>query len=337
MKIKQHILAVDIGASKTNLGIFEADGFPLEPLKTDTLISANYENATELLLNFLGGFSSGVDSACIGVPGPVVDNKAITTNLPWTISGEELERNLSIRHIKLVNDLVATAASVHLLKESDLYPLNRGIRSAKANIAVVAPGTGLGEAFLCGHSDDDRHIPYPSEGGHCDFAPSDSTELELLADLQRKIGHVSYEQVCSGIGLVNIYNFLKESANEPEPAWFIERFDKAVDPSRVIIDVAMAGEKALPLCRKTLEIFVGILGAEAGNMALKFMALGGVYLGGGIPPRILPFLDAKIFMKRFLHKGRMARLLNDVPVQVITNLKAPMLGAAGIAVAAVKP
>ena len=332
MSGNKNILAVDIGASKTNLGLFPGNKSPRTPIREASLVSRDFASATDLLQSFLNGCSDGVDSACIGVPGPVLDNQSITTNLPWLINGAELAQDLAIKKIRLVNDLEAAAASVPLLRESDLYQLNKGVRRENGNRAVISPGTGLGEAFLCRNGAGDGFTSYPSEGGHCDFAPSNSLQLELLAYLQDEIGHVSFEQVCSGLGITNIYNFLKVSAPEREPGWLQELFDQEADPSRVIIDVAMAKEKSYPPCRQTLEIFVAILGAEAGNMALKVVAFGGVYLGGGIPPRITELLDSSIFLKTFLNKGRMSSLLNDVPVHVITNLKAPMIGAASIAI-----
>ena len=334
MNDKNHnILAVDIGASKVNLGIFAVQESPRQPIMEASLASRDFSSATHLLQYFLDRCNCIVDLACIGVPGPVLDNQSTTTNLPWIINGTQLAQDLSIKTIRLVNDLEAAAASVPILQESDLYQLNKGICLKNGNRAVISPGSGLGEAFLCKNDANDFTF-YPSEGGHCDFAPSNSLELALLAYLQDKIGHVSYEQVCSGLGIINIYKFLKESANDLEPEWLLERFDKTSDQSRVIIDVALAMDKgkAYPLCRKTLEIFVSILGAEAGNMALKVLAYGGVYLGGGIPPRITEILDSSNFLKTFLNKGRMSSLLVDVPVHIITNLKAPMIGAAGIAI-----
>lgn len=331
MNNKKNILAVDIGASKTNLGLFTDSKTPRSPTRETSLVTRNFTNAGELLQCFLSECSDDVDFACIGVPGPVLGNQSATTNLPWIINGDELAKDLSIPIIRLVNDLQATAAAVPFLQESDLYQLNKGVCQVDANKVVISPGSGLGEAFLCKERNSEVFTSYPSEGGHCDFAPSNSVELELLAYLQDKIGHVSYEQVCSGLGVVNIYNFLKKAANTEEPEWLQDMLDKETDPSRVIIDVAMATEMSHPVCRKSLEIFASILGAEAGNMALKVMAFGGVYLGGGISPRIIDILDSEIFLNKFMNKGRMASLLADVPVHVIMNQKAPMIGAAMIA------
>lgn len=334
MRTTNHILAVDIGASKTNLGLFPEGGSPREPSKEASLVTRDFANAKDLILCFIRDLPHAISSTCIGVPGPVIDHQSTTTNLPWLINGPELARDLGIDRLKLVNDLEAAAAAIPLLDNRDLLLLNKGRRRSRGNKALISPGTGLGEAFLCQDQAGQGFISYPSEGGHCDFAPSNPLELALLAYLQGKIGHVSYEQVCSGLGIVNIYNFLRESAKEPEPPWLLEMFNRENDLSRVIIAVATAKEQSCPTCRKTLEIFVDILGGEAGNMALKVMALGGVYLGGGIPPRITEMLNSRIFLKTFLNKGRMATLLNEVPVQVIMNLKAPLIGAASLALAA---
>lgn len=331
MNGENHILAVDIGASKTNLGIFTANGSPRRPVVEATLVTKDFANVTELLQHFLDNYDYEIDSACIGVPGPVLDNQSITTNLPWLINGTELAQELGIKTIRLVNDLEATAASIPLLQESDLHQLNKGTRRKNGNRAVISPGTGLGEAFLCGCNKGGGHTSYPSEGGHCDFAPINSLETRLLAYLQNKIDHVSYEHVCSGLGIVNIYNFLREATPGQEPEWLLAMFDQETDPSKVIIDVAMGEGQSYPPCRQTMEIFGAILGAEAGNMALKVMAVDGIYLGGGIPPRIIEILDSSIFLKRFLNKGRMSSLLAEIPVHIITNPKAAMTGAAHIA------
>lgn len=328
---KNNILAVDIGASKTNLGIFSEGESPLTPIIDASLVTRDFANPTALIKYFLAKWPQPVKSACIGVPGPIIDNQSTTTNLPWFINGLGLARDLAIKNILMVNDLEASAAAVPLLTAKDLLQLNQGTPRDHGNKAIISPGTGLGEAFLCETTDSRGFTPYPSEGGHCDFAPANPLQLELFAFLHRKIGHVSYEQVCSGLGIVNIYDFLKKSTNEQEPVWLLEMFDNEADPSKIIIDVALSTEKSCPTCRKTLEIFVDILGAEAGNMALKVMALGGVYLGGGIPPRITEVLNSRNFLKTFLNKGRMSTLLNEVPVHVIMNLKAPMIGAASIA------
>jgi glucokinase len=331
MNDEKYILAVDIGASKTKLGIFAAGGLSLSPVKEDVLVTGNFSAAAEMINSFLDQGSFDIDLACIGVPGPVIDGRSTTTNLPWFIDSAALAEDISIRAVKLVNDLEAMAAAVPLLPASDLYVLNKGVKRDKMNMAVLSPGTGLGEAYLCWDDVSHSFISHASEGGHCDFAPSTPLELDLLAYLQDEIGHVSYELVCSGIGIVNIYKFLEESNREAKPGWLVKRFEDEVDPSRVIIDAALAKEKSYYLCRRTLEMFVAILGAEAGNLALKTMALGGVYIGGGIPPRITDLLDSRAFLKTFLNKGRVSALLDDIPVQVVMNLNAPMIGAASIA------
>jgi len=331
MKEEKYILAVDIGASKANLGVFTARGAALDPVKEDSLASGDFPGVAEMINSFLDKCPFDVDLACIGVPGPVLEGQSTTTNLPWFIDSMALAEDISVRTIRLVNDLEAMAAAIPLLPETDLYSLNKGIKRDKMNMAVISPGTGLGEAYLCWDDASRSFVSQASEGGHCDFAPSSPFELDMLAYLQDEIGHVSYEQVCSGMGIVNIYRFLKESLDEDEPAWLIKRFENEADPSRVIIDAALDKEKSFYLCRRALEVFVAILGAEAGNLALKIMAMGGVYIGGGISPMIIDILDSRSFLKTFLNKGRVSSLLDDIPVQVVMNLKAPMLGAANIA------
>jgi len=332
MKDLKYILAADIGASKANLGIFPADDYSqLEPICHLSLVTGDFQSTNQLLKHFLKNCPHEIDSACLGVPGPVLDNQSTTTNLPWIINGDSLAEEFSIGKVRLVNDLEAAASAVPLLQNGDLYELNKGVKRDNANKAVISPGTGLGEAFLTRNEAGTAYISYPSEGGHCDFAPISPVEIELLAHLHDKLGHVSYELVCSGLGIVNIYNFLLESAQDDEPDWLLEMFDREDDPSRVIVNVAMDKESSYKPCRKTMELFAAILGAEAGNLALKVMALGGVYIGGGIPPRIIELLDSKKFLKPFLNKGRMSTLLDDIPVYVITNPKAPLIGAAHIA------
>ena len=228
--------------------------------------------------------------------------------------------------MRLLNDLNAIAHGVPYLESQDLHTLNAGHPVEKGSIAVVAPGTGLGEAFLTWENG--RYHPHTSEGGHADFAPADELQLELLRYLQQRYTHVSFERVCSGMGLPNIYAFLKGTGRATEPDWLAEMLSKASDHTMVIVENALNKEHACEICTMTLELFVGIMGSEAGNMALKVLATGGVYLGGGIPPRILPFLSEGRFMQPFLRKGRLSDVLIPVPVYVIMNPGIALLGAA---------
>ncbi|NTV12526.1 MAG: glucokinase [Desulfobulbaceae bacterium] len=324
------LLAVDLGASKTNLGLYPTT-LPLTPVREGAYKTKDFPDATTLLAQFLADCGRPpLRHACLGVPGPVFANQSATTNLPWLIDGNKLSADLGIAKVLLVNDLMATAAAVVHLAPSELFSLNPGKADTNGNVAVLSPGTGLGEAFLTVDSHGQR-CAHASEGGHSDFAPNSLTETELLIWLREIFGHVSYEQVCSSLGLINIFNYLRDQAQIPVPAGLAERFEAAEDPSRVIIESSLDPENYCELCQETLKIFIAILGAEAGNLALKFMATGGIYIGGGITPRITSVLDSSLFLKNFLNKGRLAEVLSDIPVRVIMNHRAPVLGAAHLA------
>ena len=333
MNGKSLILAVDMGGSKTNLGLFEA-ARPLLPLQQATCRTRDFSDTRALLDHFLADCGRPpVRHACLGVPGPVFANCSTTTNLPWLINGDQLAGELGIERVTLVNDLVATAAALPHLAGEELFTINPGRPRREGNLAVLSPGTGLGEAFVTVDSRG-AHTPHASEGGHADFAPNSAEEVELLAWLREIVGHVSYELVCSSLGLVNIYNFLKARGELAEPEWLAGQMQKAADPSRVLVEGSLEQETPCDLCLETMKIFVSILGAEAGNLALKTMATGGVYIGGGITPRITGILDSQLFLKNFLNKGRLSELLSEVPVRVIMNPRAPVLGAAHLALQA---
>lgn len=331
MSKKKLILACDIGGTKTNLSLVTSTQGPSNPVAEACVQSADYKNATVLIQEFLTKQSVLPDQACIGVPGPVIDNQSTTTNLPWFIDGTELSEITGIKKVRIVNDLEATAASITLIGQNELYVINKGHKSLSGNIAVISPGTGLGEGFLTWNPDRSNYTPHSSEGGHADFAPSNETEAQMLEYLRKKIGHVSYELVCSGRGLPNIYSFLQKSDRYPEPEWLTDLLSTADDPGREIVKTALKADKPCPICSETVKMFVSILGAEAGNLALKVMATGGVYIGGGIPSRITSILDSSAFLKSFLNKGRMSGLMADIPVNVILDHKAPLKGAARIA------
>ena len=318
------LLAGDIGGTKTNLAVFSPEAGPRAPLTEARFPSADYPSLEALVCEFLSQVDVKVERASFGVAGPVVAGRASITNLPWVMDEEQLQAALHLSSVRLLNDLNAIAHAVPFLESADLHTLNEGQPTPDGNIAVVAPGTGLGEAFLTW--DGSRYRSRASEGGHADFAPTNPLEIELLRYLQHRFQHVSYERVCSGRGLPNIYAFLKDSGYADEPAWLAEQLAAADDPTPVIVNTALARE--CELCVATLDTFVSILGAEAGNLALKVLASGGVYLSGGIPPRILPALEQGPFMQAFRNKGRMSDLLARVPVHVILNPKVALLGAA---------
>jgi glucokinase len=291
-----------------------------------TFPSTDYPSLEALVREFLAQLDLKPEGASFGASGPVVAGRVTVTNLPWVIDETQLQAALNLSFVHLLNDLEAIAHAVPLLEPADLHNLNEGQPTPGGNIAVIAPGTGLGEAFLTW--DGARYRPHASEGGHTDFAPTNPLEVELLRYLQHRYEHVSYEWVCSGQGLPNIYAFLKDGGYAEEPAWLAEQLAAADDPTPVIVNVALDDEKPSELCAATLNAFVSILGAEAGNLALKVLATGGVYLGGGIPPRILPALKRERFMKAFRHKGRLSGLLARMPVHVILNPKVALLGVA---------
>jgi len=320
------LLAGDIGGTKTNVGIYSSDKGPREPLFEGTFPSGQYASLEDLVSKFLSKCSIKVDQAIFGVAGPVVGGLAEITNLPWIIEEARLKDTFGLRSVRLLNDLEAIAYAVPLLIGEDMHILNRGEPKPRGALAVIAPGTGLGEAFLTW--DGFRYKAYPSEGGHGDFGPNSPLEIDLLRYLHEKMEHVSYERICSGHGLPNIYRYLKKSGYAEEPAWLAEQLAATDDPSPVIVSAALNTEKLCKLCVTTLSVFVSALGAEAANLALKVLATGGVYLGGGIPPRIIPALETGEFIKSFTNKGRFSALVSRIPVHVILNPKTALIGAA---------
>lgn len=317
------LLAGDIGGTKTNLAVFSSDAGPRASLAEATFPSGAYVSLEALVSEFLSRNDLKIAQASFGVAGPVVAGRAKITNLPWEMAESHLEEVLGFP-VRLLNDLESIAYAVPFLQPKDLETLNEGEVTQGGAIAIVAPGTGLGEAYLSW--DGARYRAYASEGGHADFGPNNQLEINLLCYLQARLGHVSYERVCSGQGIANIYAFLKDSGYE-EPTWLAERLAAAGDPTPIIVNVAL-GEEPCAICATALDVFTSILGAEAGNLALKVLSTGGVYLGGGIPPRVLPVLRQDGFMEAFQYKGRFSGLLARMPVHVILNPKAALLGAA---------
>jgi glucokinase len=316
------LLAGDIGGTKTNLALYTPQrGLVVQAQAT--FKSADYDSLEAVVEEFLITTGAEVDRAVFGVAGPVVDGQSATTNLPWVIREADLQQAFGLRAVKLLNDLEATAYGVPQLLPSDLFQLNDAPPRSGTKV-VVAPGTGLGEAVLF-YRDGHHHV-IPSEGGHAGFAPTNLLEIRLLRYLMGKFGHVSFERVCSGPGIPNIYAFLKKQRFAEELPEMKKVLKTAADPAPVIVQKAMEGECELSIA--TLNTFVSILGAEAGNLALKVMAMGGVYLGGGIPPKILNKLKDGTFMASFVNKGRFAEMLAQIPVYVILNDKTALFGSA---------
>lgn len=324
MPPRKLVLAGDIGGTKTNVALFSIQGEKLRSEKFQSFPSKRYSGLAPVLQEFLAGPPQSVDAACFGIAGPVVDGKVRTPNLPWLVDNAELRRSLRLQAVSLLNDLEAAAYGIFTLADDEFYALNQGTMHRSGSKALIAAGTGLGETILY---DDGRHFhPLPSEGGHADFAPRNDLEVELLRHLIGRFGHVSYERVLSGPGLFNVYRFLKESGRFEEPKWLAERFAAEDDPSAVVTKAALAGEAEI--CVKALDLFVSIYGAEAGNLALKAKSLRGLYVGGGIAPKILAKLKDGAFMRAFTDKGRYADLLAAIPVQVVLNDQAALRGAA---------
>jgi glucokinase len=318
------LLAGDIGGTKTALGVYSAEGGPRSPLVRDSFPSDDYPSLEAVVREFLSRHEVRVESACFDVAGPVVGGRAKVTNLPWSIEADDLGRALGLRAVYLMNDLEALAHAVPQLDPTDLSTINEGAAVRGGSIAVVAPGTGLGEAYLTW--DGARYLAHPSEGGHADFAPATEVEDGLLRYLRGRFGHVSCERVCSGLGISNVYDYLHHTGHLPETPEVARKMQGAEDRTPIIVEAATNGTSAL--CDAALDLFVRALGAEASNMALKVLSTGGLYLGGGIPPRILGVLKGGAFLEAFLDKGRLREVLEPMPVHVILMRDAALMGAA---------
>ncbi|MDM8518727.1 glucokinase [Anaerolineales bacterium HSG6] len=320
------ILVGDTGGTKTNLAIYSIDDKAPKLEVESTFRSADFPTLDVIVKKFLNDTNITVDKAVLGVAGPIAKGKAQVTNLSWEISEATLKEIIQVEKMKLINDLEATAYAVPYLADHEVAPLNseRAERRFDANKAVIAPGTGLGEAFLVHH--DDGYQIIPSEGGHSSFAPTTPVQLGLLQYMWRTHNHVSYERVCSGsMGIPHIYAYLSETRSEEGNKDVTAKIKTAKDPTPIIVNAALSGE--CELCLGVLNTFVSILGNEASNLAVKTMATGGIYLGGGIPPRILDKLKEGSFMAAFVNKGRFADMLSHIPVFAILNDKAALLGA----------
>ena len=319
------ILAGDVGGTKVNLALYDFVNGNLTHKRDKQYWAKEYSGLEEIVKEFV--VAEKITAACFGVPGPVREGRLRLTNLPWTLDSRELAIRLKIDYVFLINDLQANGYGIAELTSEQVYTLSEGDARQMANRALISAGTGLGEAFMIWDGRD--YVPYPSEGGHSDFAPRNEDEIDLLRFLKQKYaGRISFERVVSGQGLPNIYEFLREVRGLDEPAWLAERMSKE-DPNAVITELALAAKSEI--CEKTVDMFVSAYGAEAGNLALKILSLGGLYVGGGIAPRILEKLKDGTFMKAFTDKGRLSQLLVNTPVRVILESKTALMGAAAYA------
>ncbi len=321
------ILAGDIGGTNARLAYFQPQNGHLRLISERVYPSREYGELGEIVSRFLAGSATRPEVACFGIAGPVRNGRVETSNLPWVIEQARLAKQIQLPATLLINDLEANAWGISELNPQDLIRLNR-VGPAAGNQGVIAPGTGLGEAGLFWNGS--QHEVYACEGGHADFAPQGELQIELLRFLAKLYEHVSYERILSGPGLVNVYEFLRERGCGDEPAGFGGQLANE-DPAAAISHAALNGTN--PLAVQALDLWITVYGAEAGNLALKAMATGGIFLGGGISPKILPKLTGPLFMHAFLSKGRLRPLLEGIPVQVITNDKAALLGAARCAAA----
>jgi glucokinase len=317
------ILAGDIGGTNTRLAVFEVTGGGLETAARHDFPSRHHESPYEIVGTFLATHRLQVKQACFGVAGPVKDGRCVATNLPWVVDAHELAKILALQTVHLLNDLEASAYGVAAVEQGDFALLNEGETQVEGNAAIIAAGTGLGEAGY--YWDGMQHHPFACEGGHVDFAPRNELEMELHHFLLARFEHVSYERVVSGPGLLNIFEFLRDNGHGEEPEWLAEEM-RQQDPSAVVSRAALDGRSEL--CARALELFVSLYGAEAGNLALKVMATGGLFVGGGIAPKIISKLTDGTFMQAFADKGRMRPYLEAIPVRVILNDKTALLGAA---------
>ncbi len=315
------ILAGDIGGTKANLALFDKEGGLHHFASFSTQEAPNLKSIIKTYMQ--KNDIASLTHACFALPGPVVNGSCKTTNLPWVVDSAVIAKECAISQVFLLNDLEANAYAVESLPHESLATIYPGQGSKKGNRAVVSPGTGLGEAGILW--DGKVYHPFACEGGHCDFAPRNELEIDLYHFLAKRYEHVSYERVLSGPGLYNIYQFLKETKGHAEPSWLNEEMQQE-DPGKVITRHGL--EEKSPLCFETLQLFVSLLGAEVGNCALKYLAIGGIFLGGGIPPKILPALKEKSFLDNYLHKGRMRAVVEKIPISVILDEKAALKGAA---------
>ena len=316
------VLAADIGGTKTNLALFKIIDGNLEPTFEKSFQTKNYDSFTDLFNEFQVDGDAKIDAICLGVAGPVIEGVVQGTNFPWAIDREIISDELKVKSVFVINDLEANAYGLATLKEEDFETLTIG-KNIPGNAAIISPGTGLGEAGL--FWDGEKHHPFATEGGHCSFSPHNKLDVAVFNFMIQKYGDVSWERLLSGQGIIDIHDFLRKFREIPMPSEFKEKLNQE-DPAAFITKSAM--EKTDTVCSETLSIFLRYLAIEASQVALKMKATGGVYIGGGIVPKIISAIDKSIFKYNFVQSGRMGHLLNMMPVKVILNEKTPLFGAA---------
>jgi glucokinase len=320
------VLAGDVGGTKTNLALYDRRGSGLIPVRETSLQSRQFDSLEAAIQRFLeSGPRQSIDAACLGVAGPVVEGRCVATNLPWIIDEQVLSQAIPAGKVRLLNDLEAAGYGVLVLPASELRTLQAGAPK-RGSMAVIAAGTGLGEAMIV--REGERHVVIATEGGHTDFAPRGDLEEDLLKYLRKEFGRVSVERILAGPGFFNLYRFLRDTGWAKESPEVADKV-RSGDPAAVI--TSRASSDGDPLCVKVVEMVVSIYGAEAGNLALKTLAVGGVVVAGGIAPRIIDWMTTGHFMTAFRDKGRLSPLMDGIPVQVALNPKAPLLGAAEVA------
>ena len=320
------VLAGDVGGTKTNLALYEKRGSGLIPVRETSLQSRQFDSLEAAIERFLeSGPRQSIDAACLGVAGPVVEGRCVATNLPWIIDEQVLSRAIPAAKVRLLNDLEAAGHGVLALPADEMRTLQAGVPK-RGSMAVIAAGTGLGEAMIV--REGERRVVIPTEGGHTDFAPRGDLEEDLLKYLRKEFGRVSVERILAGPGFFNLYRFLRDTGWAKESPDVADKV-RSGDPAAVI--TSRAASDGDPLCVKVVDMFVTIYGAEAGNLALKTLAVGGVVVAGGIAPRIIDWMTTGHFMTAFRDKGRLSPLMDTIPVQVALNPKAPLLGAAEVA------
>jgi glucokinase len=326
--MSNYYLVGDVGGTKTDLALCSGNDDTRKFVTKKRFKTREYPSLEQLILHFLSKNNLPIKGGILAIAGPILNDKVdlSSSNLPWEVDRSNLIKELNIPELLLINDLEAIAEAIPILTENDLYTINQGIKRKNKTFAIIAPGTGLGEAFSTWNGE--KYQSHMSEGSHVNFGPRTDLEIDLLKDIRKKQGHVTYESVCSGLGIPTIYEYLKENSGLEEPSWLADLLNNAEDKNPIIFDAANQKDRTCKIAKETLNLFVSILGAETGNLVLKTMATGGVYLGGGIPRKIISLLKSEPFIKAYSDKGIMAEMMLDVPIHIIINSDSALIGAA---------